>query len=104
VLIFPAKQRIAQVQLSDYTAKAPNIYFTIVGHSQNHLRRTIVSALNVSVDSLALEATWTEINYFDSRFIHFLQKNVFWLKVSMNDLISMQKMYAIEYLKHKSSD
>ena len=50
------------MELSNNAAKGPNINFPIVAHTQNDLRRSVISALNISVNGLALEATGAKVN------------------------------------------
>jgi len=61
------------MKLSYDAAKAPYINFSIVRHSQYDLRGSVISALNVSVDRLIFQATWSKVYDFDARFIDFFQ-------------------------------
>lgn len=62
VFLVASKEGITQVKFGNDAGETPYIDFVIVRQSQNYLRGTIVSTLNVSVNGLFLEAAGTEIN------------------------------------------
>ena len=78
MLILTAKKRVSKVKLGDDTAKTPDVDFAIIGESKDNLWSPIVSALNVGVYCLSLEATWAEINNLYSWFVHFFEQNILW--------------------------
>lgn len=95
MLLVPCEQRVPQMQLSDYASEAPHIYFSIVGDAQDDFGSSIVSALNVRVNSFLLETTGPKVNNLDSWLIGLLQQHVLWFKISMDYLIFMQKVDGI---------
>ena len=77
------------MELSNNAAKGPNINFPIVAHTQNDLRRSVISALNISVNGLALEATGAKVNDPDTWLIGFFQQNILRLEIGMDDFALM---------------
>ena len=69
MLIISSKKRVPEMKLSDYTAKAPDVYFSIVSNAKDHFRRSIVATLYVSIDSFIFETTGAKVNYPYARFI-----------------------------------
>ena len=104
MFILPPEKRVAEVQLRDYAAEAPDIDFAVVGHAEDYFGGAVVAALDVGVDGFPLEAAWTEIDDLDSRFVHLLQKNVLRFEVRVNNPVTMQEVDSIQQLQHEASD
>ena len=72
-LILAWKERIARVQLSHDTAKAPHIDRRGVRDTQDDLWRAVETTLDVRVDALILEAGGTIVNNFDTGLVGLLK-------------------------------
>ena len=92
------------MQLSDDAPETPNINFAIIGKPKDDLRPSVVSALNISVDSLFLETAGTKVDDLDSRLVCFFEQNVLRLEISMDDLIFVEEVNSVEDLEGHSSD
>jgi hypothetical protein len=92
------------MQFSYNTSKTPYIYFSIVKHSQDNLWSPVITTLNVSINGLSFKATGTKINNFNSWFIHFFEKYIFWFEISMYNFVTMEEVDSIQNLQYKSSD
>ena len=103
MLVLTSKQRVSQVHLCDDAAKAPDIDFPIVRQTKYNLRSPIVSALDVSIDSLSFETARSKIDDLDTRLVHFFQENILRFEIGMDNMIFVKKMNAIEHLKHKAT-
>ena len=66
VLVLAAEEGEAQVKLSYDASEAPDVYFAVVGKPEDYLRGAVVSALDVGVNGLTLEAAGAEVDDLDA--------------------------------------
>lgn len=92
MLFISGKERVTKMKFSNDTSKTPNIDFSIIRQTKNNFWSSIVSALNISVDSLFLKTTWAEIDYFNPWFIGLFQQDILGLEICMYNLIFMKEM------------
>lgn len=83
------------MEFSNNASEAPNVYFMIVLNSQNYLRGSIITALDVSVNCLFFEAAWAEVYDFNSWLVGLLKKYILWLEISMYNIVLMQEVDSI---------
>ena len=81
------------MKLSDNTAKGPDIYFSVVAHSEDDLRGSVIATLDVSVDGFVFKTAGAEVDDSDSGLVGFLEQDVFRLEIGVDDFALMQKMY-----------
>jgi hypothetical protein len=104
VFIFSAKERIAEMEFGDDAAERPDIDFAIVRQTEDDLWCSVVSALDVCVDGLALETGGAKIYDFDAGFVHFFKEDVLGLEIGVDYAVAMEKMDAVEDLKDEPAD
>ena len=95
-LVFPGKQRIPGEQLGQNAAKAPHVYGHAVFRPEDHLRRSVESALDVRVHALVLVAAGAVIDHLDSASARLFQKDVLWLQIAVDDAVPMKSVEALE--------
>lgn len=98
LLVFTRENRIAGVKLSQDTANAPHINCNSVTHAEDNLWRAVESRLNVGIDLFILEAAGTEIDDLDLRVHRVSKQDIFWLEITVNDLVHLKKKQTAQKL------
>lgn len=104
LLIFSGEDRISSVKLSQDTANTPHIDCNTVTHTEDNLWRTVESRLNIGIDLLVLEAAGTEIDDLDLRVHRVSKQNIFWLEITVDDLVHLEKKQTAQKLFGESSN
>lgn len=66
MLVLSPEERVSEMQFCDDAAEAPDVDLPVVGQPEDYFRGSVVSALNVGVDSFSLETAGPEIDDLDS--------------------------------------
>ena len=89
-LVFTREKRKANAEFRHDTSKAPHIDGTSIWNTQDDLRCSVKSRLNVGVNSLILETGAAEIYDFYAWLCRILEQNVFRLQIAMYHLVFLQ--------------
>ena len=103
-LILPWKDRHSSEQLGQDTASAPSIDVVAIRNSERDFRGSVVSGLNICVNSLILETTRAEVDHLYSRLVVLLQKNVLWLQVAVDYVLLAKELQTHKDLDGEPSD
>ena len=102
--IFTREQRLPNVELVEDTAERPHVDGGWVGNTEHDLRCSIEATLDVGVDLLVLEATWTEVNDFNSWFVNLAEEDVLRFQVTVHDVVLSHVVKRDEDLDSKPLD
>lgn len=104
LLVLTRENRITSVKLGQDTANTPHINGDPVAHTEDNLWRSVESRLNVRVDLFILEAAGTEIDDFDLRVHRVSKQDIFWLEITVDDLVHLEKKQTAQKLLGESSN
>jgi len=86
LLVVAGEQRFPSAQLCQDAAQGPDIYFGRVRNSENNLRGSVESALNIGVNLVWGQTATTEVHYFKRLSLGVAKKYIFGLQITVNDL------------------
>lgn len=92
------KTYISSAKFSQYTAKRPNINLFIIRKSQNNLRCTVRSRLDIWTQMICFKATASQINDFYFTSTVAFNKNILRLQITVYETKAMQKLKCLQTL------
>jgi hypothetical protein len=91
LLIVSWEERLSCVKLCQDAPKGPDVNFFCVFDSENHLRWSVETRLDVCVDLLISEASWTKVHNLQISAHGICAKDVFWLQIAMDYFMLLQE-------------
>lgn len=103
-LVLARKDGSSQVQLGDEACEAPHVDFGAVLESEDNFGGSVIAALNVCVDLMAVEAAGAEVDQLDAGLLVVLEHHVFWLDVAVDDFVFRKVVEGVEDLNGDFAD
>lgn len=104
LLILAGEDRIPRVQLGQDTPQTPYINRHAVRHAQDHLRRSIETALDIGVDFLVLKAARPKVDCSDFGCHRVDEEDVLRLQITVDDLLRVEEDQCTEHLLGEPTD
>lgn len=98
LFVLARENRIASIELRQYTSNTPHINCNSITHAKDNLWRSVESRLNVGINLFVLKATGTEINDLDLRVHRVSKKDIFWFEIAVDDLVHLKKKQTAQNL------
>ena len=98
LLIISWKKWFTSIKLRKDAPERPDIDFLSVFDPKNHFWRTIEARLNICIDLFISEATWSKVNNFKIAASCVRAQNVFWLEITVNDLMLFKENQSFDDL------
>lgn len=104
LLVLSRENRIAGKELRKNAAQTPHVNWQAIAHTQNDLRRSIETRLDVRVNFFVFEATGSKINDLDLGVQRMRKQDVLRFQIAMNDPLSLQQNQRGQHLFAKATD
>jgi hypothetical protein len=104
LLVLSREDRIAGKELRKNAAQTPHVNRQAVAHTQNYLRRSIETRLDVRVHFLVFEAAGSKIDNLDLGVQRMRKQDVLGFQIAVNDPLSLQQNQRGEHLFAKATD
>lgn len=98
MLVISRKDWLSSVELSKDATETPNVNLFGVLDPENDLGRSVEARLDVGVDLLIPEAPRAKVDYFEVPAHCVSAEDVFWLQITVDDLVLLKKYKALEEL------
>jgi hypothetical protein len=102
--IFTWEQRNPGVKFRQNAPEAPHINRGGVGDAKDDLWSSVEPRLNVSVDTLILEATASIVNDLYARLVLLLEQDILWLQITVDNAMISLILQGLQDLNGKAAD
>ena len=104
LFVLSREYRHTSVQFSKNATQTPHVDWEPIGHSQDHLGRTVEAGLNVGIHLLVFEATRSEIDNLYLRMHRMAKQDVLRFEIAVDDFLLLQQIERAQHLLGEPPD